>query len=79
MKHRQPCTDCGCLTSRLDFHHEPPRCEGGTRTVPLCRDCHVARHSERGDWKRWGRKGGQRTAANPENWMRNLKQYRTAN
>lgn len=71
------CTDCGRLT-HCQQHHEPPRSRGGTTLIPLCFYCHVLRHRVKGDWADWGRKGGQRTAANPQNWKRNLKQYRKA-
>lgn len=77
-RRRSTCADCGkrCLVQQ---HHEPPRCEGGTATIPLCRPCHVERHCRANDWARRGRKGGVATARNPLNWYRNLKQYRSIN
>lgn len=79
MKRR--CPRCGKFARALEIHHDPPRCAGGTDedTVQLCFKCYKIVHSIRGDWAEWGRRGGKRTAANPENWQRNLKQFRTQN
>lgn len=73
------CRHCGAKA--VNWHHEPPRSAGNTTrrgNVPLCRACHIELHSERGDFAVWGRVGGQRTAQNPANWQRNLKQYKRA-
>lgn len=71
------CTFCQHETKHIEFHHWPiPESEGGTEIVPVCHKCHIADHSAKGDFERWGRKGGQKTASNPANWMRNLKQFR---
>lgn len=76
-RNRVMCIDCGRKVTKVQYHHEPPRCEGGMTTVPLCRNCHVARHAANNDWARWGSIGGQITAAkHPELWKQNLKQYR---
>jgi hypothetical protein len=74
-KKRATCADCGhrCY---VEEHHEPPRCEGGTETVPLCHTCHIARHCRRSDFARWGQRGGKATAQNPLNWLPKLKQFR---
>ena len=76
-RRRAICSDCGRKTT-IELHHEPPRCEGGTETIPLCRRCHMARHVRCNDFARWGQRGGQKTAANPANWKRNLKQFRAS-
>lgn len=68
------CTDCGKNCRKMQKHHVPPRCEGGTETIPLCYKCHKARHVKHNDFVRWGRKGGKRTAyLYPYIWQRNLK------
>lgn len=68
---------CGCMAEHI--HHATPVCEGGTdqpsNLLMLCRDCHVELHSERGDFKAWGAKGGQKTARSMKS-MRNMKQFR---
>lgn len=75
-KKKAICTDCGKRTY-VEQHHEPPRSQGGINTIPLCRACHTARHCANNDWAKWGQLGGKKTAANPDNWKRNLKQYQT--
>lgn len=69
------CADCGRFC-RPERHHEPPRCMGGGEVVVLCKKCHTRRHCAAHHWARWGQIGGQRTAADPRNWRRNLKQFR---
>lgn len=70
------CADCK-QWAYVQLHHEPVAwSEGGNETIHLCPRCHRSRHSQRNDWARWGRIGGLRTAQNPANWQRNLKQYR---
>lgn len=71
------CRECGRLAKHK--HHEPYRCQGNTAkrgNIPLCAKCHRKLHSQRNDFSAWGRKGGLKTASNPANWQRNLKQYR---
>jgi hypothetical protein len=75
---KQMCVDC-CKRRARENHHVIPRCEGGTETIPLCRECHVARHVKENEWARWGQKGGKKTAKNKMNWIPNLKQYRSLN
>lgn len=72
------CVDCGA-SENIDYHHVVPKSEGGTETIPLCKTCHRERHKRQGDFARWGRKGGKKTAANPLNWLKNLKQFRDKN
>lgn len=38
------CFECGCA-DELHDHHVVPRSLGGTRTVPLCIECHAKAHS----------------------------------
>lgn len=71
----EKCAHCGA-TCNIDYHHTVPRSEGGTETIALCHACHVKHHSSKGDFKRWGKRGGQKTAQNPLNWLKNLKQFR---
>lgn len=51
----------------IDVHHIIPRSDGGSddpdNLMHLCRKHHRQVHSEAGDFSRWGRKGGQRTAS----------------
>lgn len=70
------CVECGSKAEQ--WHHTTPRCEGGVLVVPICRRCHVAHHSLAGDFARWGRLGGQVTAADPKHWKANLVQFRLA-
>lgn len=75
-KRRGVCACCGG-TCYVELHHEPPRSEGGTETIPLCMPCHIARHVQTNDYARWGQQGGKATAErHPHVWRRNLKQYR---
>ncbi len=55
----------------INLHHPTPRSEGGTLTQPTHRDCHVAHHSTRGDFREWGRQGGQKAALTMR-WAFNL-------
>ena len=56
----------------LNQHHVIPRSEGGQEIAPAHRQCHVRHHSEQGDFKKWGRKGGLTTAARGW-WIFNLR------
>lgn len=73
------CANCGKPAECA--HHETPRSEGGADTAdnlrPLCFKCHRITHATKGDWQRWGQRGGKVTASNPYNYMRNLRQYRS--
>lgn len=74
---RYRCDNCGEWIQRgeLQWHHPIPRSEGGTDTVPYCRGCHVRHHSKRGDFARWGRLGGQASAA-LGHWAHHLRRVR---
>lgn len=68
------CYFCQQPVSRreLNLHHVIPRSEGGEVIAPTHRHCHVTHHSQRGDFRMWGRKGGLTTAARGW-WIFNLR------
>ena len=57
---------------RVNDHHPIYKSEGGIETVEVHQKCHVAFHSSNGDFRKWGRKGGQKTASMGL-WIFNLK------
>jgi hypothetical protein len=58
-----------------DEHHPLYRSQGGTETVTAHKRCHVLLHSKRGDFKAWGRIGGQVSSLSKQ-WAFNLKNVR---
>jgi hypothetical protein len=58
------------------MHHPVYRSNGGTDTEPMHKACHVALHSNREDFARWGRIGGQKAALTLR-WAFNLRHVRT--
>jgi hypothetical protein len=56
----------------VNLHHPVYRSRGGTHVEPSHRACHVAHHSDRGEFKAWGRIGGQITALT-RRWSFNLR------
>ena len=61
----------------INHHHSPVYCsQGGVETEPTHRECHVAFHSARGDFREFGRIGGQISALS-KRWSFNLKNVRT--
>lgn len=66
------CYFCQKPCRRPQFHHLKPRSEGGIRTVPAHRKCHVAHHVANNDFARWGQRGGQRSAQNGH-WINTLR------
>lgn len=60
----------------INLHHPVYRSEGGTEVEPVHKSCHVEFHSRAGDFRTWGRVGGQITAAT-RRWAFNLKGVRT--
>jgi hypothetical protein len=71
------CDHCGA-GGRLQLHHVVYRCNGGgSQLVPLCDRCHKQLHSQRGDFREWGRRGGKATAAR-RHYVNNLKQFQNA-
>lgn len=72
------CACKGCKRMARHIHHSTPRCQFGTddpaNLVHLCQVCHVAHHSAAGDFKNWGKLGGQKTADKLVS-IPNLKQF----
>lgn len=85
MNTRKPvCTHCHCSDVQFNTHHILPRSDGGAdnaaNTQLLCAACHKALHSQRGDFARWGKRGGESTQARFDNWRRcwrNLRQFKS--
>ena len=69
---------CGCGRIARHVHHTIYRCNGGDnhpRNLEcLCDKCHRALHSQRGDFSRWGKIGGQITASKMVS-IPNLRQF----
>lgn len=67
------CSLCGQLVASGDvnMHHPIPRSEGGQRTEPTHRDCHIKHHSTNNHFREWGRQGGLITATT-KRWAFNL-------
>jgi hypothetical protein len=59
----------------VNDHHIVYRSRGGTETAPAHQHCHVNHHSTSGDFKSWGRIGGQITAIT-RRWSFNLRNVR---
>jgi len=53
-------------------HHEVYKCRGGKATTTVHKECHVALHSSRGDFREWGKIGGQISALD-KHWAFTLK------
>jgi hypothetical protein len=60
----------------VNDHHVVYRSQGGTQTQPTHDRCHVALHSTRGDFRRWGQVGGEISALSKQ-WAFNLLNVRT--
>ena len=43
---KESCFECGS-NEELHFHHVIPKSRGGTRTVPLCLECHGKAHNKK--------------------------------
>ncbi len=41
------CWECETETEDIHHHHPVPRVRGGTKTVPLCLECHAKAHHRR--------------------------------
>ncbi len=65
---------CGAINpgDEVNLHHPIPRSEGGTLTTPTHKACHVAHHSDGGDFREWGRIGGKLSAMT-RRWAFNLR------
>jgi hypothetical protein len=61
----------------INWHHyETLKSEGGTKTAPTHRSCHVEYHSTNGQFQQWGKQGGK-LAALTMRWAFNLKNVST--
>jgi hypothetical protein len=60
----------------VNLHHPVYKSQGGIETRPAHKGCHVAHHSNAGEFAAWGRIGGQLTALT-RRWAFNLKNVRT--
>ena len=56
----------------VNLHHPVYRSNGGTQVEPSHTACHRAFHSDQGDFRYWGRIGGQITALT-RRWAFNLR------
>jgi len=56
----------------VNMHHPVYRSKGGRDTQPSHKACHRSFHSSQGDFKSWGRIGGQITALT-RRWSFNLR------
>jgi hypothetical protein len=64
------------LQGDVNMHHPVYKSKGGRETAPAHTDCHRSFHSKQGDFKAWGRIGGQITALT-RRWAFNLKNVRS--
>lgn len=75
------CVYPGCRCNAYHAHHDVYACDGGSNLAsngkPMCSKHHIQLHSVRGDFAKWGAKGGKKTAATGA-WKKNLKQYQKA-
>ncbi len=55
-----------------NLHHPVYRSQGGTETEPVHKGCHVAYHIAQGDFRAFGRIGGQ-SQRHTKRWAFNLK------
>jgi hypothetical protein len=58
-------------TAKIDWHHPMYKSRGGTETVPTHERCHVEYHSNKGDFREWGK-----LSAITRAWAFNLKNVR---
>jgi cyclopropane fatty-acyl-phospholipid synthase-like methyltransferase len=56
-------------------HHPVYKSDGGLKTEPTHKRCHILFHSKRGDFREWGKIGGQISALSKQ-WAFNLKNVR---
>jgi hypothetical protein len=60
----------------VNMHHPVYKSRGGTDTAASHRACHASYHSKQGDFREFGRIGGQISALS-RRWAFNLKNVRT--
>lgn len=58
-------------SQQVEHHHPIYKSRGGTTTAPTHKECHRQFHSRQGDFKEWGRIGGNLTALT-RRWAFNL-------
>ena len=56
----------------VDYHHPIYKSAGGKVVAPAHKSCHISHHSEQGDFRAFGRIGGQ-ISATTKRWAFNLK------
>jgi hypothetical protein len=61
---------------KVEFHHPIYKTKGGSGTAPTHKACHHKHHSTQGDFKEWGRIGGNLSALTRQ-WAFNLKHVKT--
>jgi hypothetical protein len=71
---KESCFECGS-NDELHFHHVIPKSRGGTRTVPLCLDCHAKAHNKKMASGKLISEGMRRSGKILGNWRRNQQQY----
>jgi hypothetical protein len=69
------CTEAIEKGDEVNLHHPVYKSNGGKSTEPAHKGCHVEFHSTEGDFKQWGRIGGQISALSRQ-WAFNLKNVR---
>ena len=70
------CTEPIAPGQSVNQHHTTYKSRGGTDTAPTHRDCHVKLHSSLGDFREWGKIGGQISALD-KHWAFTLKNVKT--
>ena len=60
----------------VNLHHPTYKSNGGKVVAPAHKSCHVSHHSTSGDFRAFGRIGGQITATT-KRWAFNLRNVRT--
>lgn len=60
----------------VNMHHPVYKSKGGREAEPAHRDCHVEHPSREGDFRSWGREGGNLSSLT-RRWALNLKHVRT--
>lgn len=67
------CNEAITAKQKINYHHHRGlKSAGGTETAPTHDACHRRHHSENGDFARFGRMGGQASAAT-KRWALNLR------
>ena len=72
----QICTKPITARQQVEYHHPVYKSRGGRQTAPTHKRCHRNHHQQQGDFREWGRMGGQKAALTMR-WAFNLKNVRT--